>query len=263
MARSRLFGTVGVLSALLCCAICLAPALHAEESAAAPDAVAVTKQLIPIRLMDMNRNGRLEESDMAEYGRRLVALYVDEATNEIREQLKTNPGFHPVFTIPLLKDLSRMGDIYRTRAKLLGDLANELGNLDTNRDGVLDGQEFRNCAYYVTGSKILFRDLDGDDAKGFITEDDLIKAEAIQTVADVKQLGRKAYANDAKPLFLRDRKAEVSMTTEDVSLIQRYYRDAQTVYAKRAAGMDFLVGVIVSEEKIQLSNIENKLRQEH
>ncbi|HTL52585.1 MAG TPA: hypothetical protein VL860_08440 [Planctomycetota bacterium] len=249
------------LTLLLCLAglAAVAPVTAEEAPAATGD---VTKQLIPIRLMDMNHNGKLEESDMAEYGRKLVGLYVDEATKDIRTQMANNPDFMPVFIIPLLKNLRRMADIDRMRAKLLGDIANELGNLDTNRDGVLDNQEFKKMAFYVTGSKPLFRDLDGEEAKGFITEDDLQKAEAIQTVADVLRTGGKAYTNNAKPLFLRDKKAEVSMTTEDVSLIQRYFRDAQTIYVKRSTGMDFLVGVIENEQKIQLLNIKAKIQAE-
>lgn len=234
--------------------------VHAEEAAPAGE---VTKQLIPIRMMDMNRNGKLEEEDMADYGRKLVNLYVDEATKALREQLKNNPDFKPGFEIPMLKHLRRMADIDRMRAKLLGDVANEIGNLDSNRDGVLDNMEFRKMAYYVTGSKALFRDLDGEESKGYVTEDDLLKAEQIQTTKDVYIAGERAYGKSAKPLFLRDKRTEVSMTSEDVSLIQRYFRDAQTIYAKRATGMDFLVGVVVNEQTIQLANILEKLRQEN
>jgi hypothetical protein len=200
---------------------------------------------------------------MADYGRKLVGLYIDEATKDIRVQLQSNPNFKPIFVIPLLKHLRRMADIDRTRAKLLGDVANEIGNLDTNRDGTLDNMEFRNMAVLVTGSKVLFRDLDGEDAKGFISEEDLGNAEKMQGIENVRQVGEKAYGKTAKPLFLRDKRTEVSMSTEDVSLIQRYFRDAQTIYAKRASGMDFLVGVIENEQNIQLTAILDKLRQEH
>lgn len=240
--------------------VSVAAPLTAEEAQAANE---VTKQLIPIRLMDLNHNGKLEESDMADYGRKLVALYIDEATRDIRQQRSTNPDFKAVFTFPLLKNIRRMAEIDRMRAKLINDIASELGNLDTNRDGVLDNQEFRKMAYYVTGAKALFRDLDGEDSKGYVTEDDLLKAEALQSVGDVLKAGMKAYANNAKPLFLRDKKAEVSMTTEDVSLVQRYFRDAQTIYVKRSSGLDFLVSVIESELKIQLQAINEKLDREH